>query len=223
MTGSDKPIYEFRGPFGVPVQIQPGILLLFLIFLSVSGSPSDLVYDLIFVSLLVLSIFLHEVGHAWGCLIQGIPVRRIVLHAGGGFCEHKRSPSPYENELIVAMGPIVNLVIWALASMTWPLFGNGDLSWCVWVLGYINLFLAVLNLLPVHPLDGGKLFELALMRVLPPQTAHRISGGVGFVIALIWIPAMILCFFTLGLVLFFIPSVRAHWEMMRGEDLRRRT
>ena len=44
---------------------------------------------------------LHEMGHAWGALVQGVPVRRIMLHGGGGFCERARSATAREDELIV--------------------------------------------------------------------------------------------------------------------------
>ena len=74
-------------------------------------------------------IFLHELGHAWGCQVQGIPVRRIVLHGGGGFCEHTRSGTRTEQELIIAMGPLVNLALWALGSLvTWYIVSNSYVS-----------------------------------------------------------------------------------------------
>ena len=46
-----------------------------------------------FLAMVVGSIFLHEMGHAWGCLVQGIPVTRIVMYGGGGLCERSRSAS----------------------------------------------------------------------------------------------------------------------------------
>jgi hypothetical protein len=69
---------------------------------------------------LVGSIFLHELGHAWGATVQGVPVRRIVINGGGGFCEQARSATRRQDELIVAMGPIVNLTIWAAGSLAAP-------------------------------------------------------------------------------------------------------
>ena len=67
------------------------------------------------------------------------------------------------------------------------------------------------------PLDGGKLFHLFLLRFLPRGTAMQVAGGVGLVLAVIWVPLMVLCYFTLGLVLFFVPPVALHWRMLRGE------
>lgn len=215
MFGTGTPIFHFRGPMGVPVEIHSSILLLVLIFMGFGGSAGAMLYSALFVVIIIGSIFLHELGHAWGNLVQGIPVRRIVIYGGGGFCESARSGSRYEQELVVAMGPIVNIAIWAVASLVWPYLENPTALWAVLVLAQVNLFLAVLNMLPVHPLDGGKLFQLGLMRLMPARQATKLSGMVGLVIAVLWIPAMIWSFLTLGLVLFFIPSIRAHWEMAR--------
>ncbi len=212
----ENPIAEFRGPWGVPVQIGASIALLPLVFLSFGGTADMLAYDLIFVALLIGSIFLHELGHAWGCLIQGIPVRRIMLYGGGGFCEPSRSATAYQDELIVAMGPIVNLTLWALASLMAPAVASEPLSWILYDLAYINLFLAVLNLIPVLPLDGGRLFHLALLRVMPSDLAMRVAGGVGLILSLLWVPMMLTSFVFLGLVLFFWPSIRLHWMLLRG-------
>ncbi|MGJ8546532.1 MAG: site-2 protease family protein [Sulfitobacter sp.] len=216
MMGTGPTLFTFRGPWGVPIEVGSSLIFLVLLLVGIGGSAETLKYDLVFAALLVGSIFLHEMGHAWGCIIQGVPVRRVMLYGGGGFCEYARAPSRTQQELIVAMGPIVNLVIWAVASLSWTYFPPGLLSWSVWLLGATNLFLAVMNLLPVHPLDGGKLFELLLLRFLPAQTASRISGSVGLVISVLWIPAMIYCFVVFGFVLLFIPPILLHWQKAKG-------
>ena len=113
------------------------------------------------------------------------------------------------------MGPIVNLMIWALASLGSQFFELGVLAWALYWLAMINLFLALFNLLPVHPLDGGKLFQLGLLRFLPAATATRISGGVGLAFAVLWLPGMLWLYFNVGLVLFFFPPIRPHLQMLR--------
>lgn len=213
MLKDDNPIYQFQGPWGVPIQIGASILLLPLILVSFNGTPQSMMFDLIFVALLIGSILAHELGHAWGALIQNVRVRRIMLHGGGGFCEHSSATSRYEDELIVAMGPIVNLVIWAVASLIEPFLQPGMFSWSIYFLAQINLFLALFNLLPVMPLDGGKLFQLLLMRFLPPVTAIQISGWVGVVLAVLWVPLMLWVYMTVGFILFFFPPLRMHWQM----------
>lgn len=216
MLKTEEPIFQFRGPWGVPIQIAPGILMLVMLFVVVGGSADTLFYDLTFAALLIGSILLHELGHAWGCLIQGVPVRRIMLHGGGGFCERAGTATREQEELIVAMGPIVNLVIWAVASLIEPAISNPTLGWAVYWLAQLNLFLALFNLLPVMPLDGGKLFQLGLLRVLPEVTATRLAGAVGVVLTVLWIPGMIVVFLYYGFILFFIPPLMVHLHMARA-------
>lgn len=225
MLQNDTVIFQFTGPMGVRVDVGQslGMLVLFLVVLS----GGDLVGNVIFAGLLILAIFLHEYGHAWGCAVQGVPVRRIMLHGGGGFCEHARSVSPNQDELIVAMGPIVNLGLWALASLgQWAMWQNPtglesflyiEVSYYLGIFAFLNLALFIFNLIPVQPLDGGKLFHLTLLRFLQPRTAHRLTGCVGLMLSIAWIPAMIFLFITGGWILFFIPSIPTHYRMARGQ------
>ncbi len=209
-----NPIFEFRGPWGVPVQVGASIILLPLILIDFGGTARDFAFDMMFLLILLGSIYLHELGHAWGCLVQGVPVRRIMLYGGGGFCERSRSATRYEQELIVAMGPIVTIVLWCVAGLIAPMVSDPETRWVFQTIAGVNGFLAVLNLLPVHPLDGGKLFELLLHRVLKPHWATGISAVVGLAFALVWLPLMVYGFVTLGFVLFFVPSVGLHWAML---------
>lgn len=215
MFRDTTPVYEFRGPWGVPIQFGASLILLPLLMIDFGAAPRSVFYDAMFVAILIGSILLHELGHAWGALIQGVPVRRIMLYGGGGFCEQSRSASRFEQELIVAMGPIVNLVLWAVAGLIAPHVADPETAWLIATVAWINGFLAVVNLLPVLPLDGGRLFELLLHRVLPADTAIRISGAVGLVFALLWFPAILTSYATIGVILFFIPSIPMHWRMLR--------
>ncbi len=217
MFSSERTIAEFRGPIGIPVQIHSSMVLLLLIFVSFFSGLENMIYDAIFVVVLIGSIFLHELGHGWGCKVQGVPVSRIVLYGGGGFCEFSRSATQSELELIVPMGPIVNFTIWALASLALPYVKNGDVYFILSLISWVNLWLGLFNLLPVFPLDGGSILHLILCRLMPVPMATRIAGGIGLVVSLLMIPAMIYSFVMLGIVLFFFPSIPTHWRLMRGE------
>lgn len=214
MVPGYSPILHFRGPWAVPVEVNASIVLLPLILIDFTGTPQSLADDMMFVIILLTSIFLHELGHAWGCLVQGIPVKRIVMYGGGGLCERNRSASREEQELIVAMGPIVNLFLWAVAGLIAPLISDPETAWVFWTISSVNGFLAVLNLLPVNPLDGGKLFVLGMHRLFSPQTAMLVSALVGLVCAIVWVPVMLYGFITFGFILFFVPSVAVHWRTL---------
>ena len=215
MFQSEPSIFEFKGPFGVPVQIGGSIIFLALIFILPIGGSGEFVDSLIFFGLVILAIFLHEFGHAWGTLVQGHDVKRVMIFGGGGFCERWQAVPPRHEEFIVAMGPIVNLALWAICGLSYDFF-DGDVRRWVWLFGQINIFLFFLNMIPVQPLDGGKLFALGLMRFVGRETATRIAGWVGVVFAILWIPAMIWCYVQLGFLLLFMPSITMHWRMARG-------
>ncbi len=227
MFTSENPIAELRGPFGVPVQIAPSVLLLVLIFVGVPDNARALVYDMMYLGIVVGSVFLHEVGHAWGCRVQNVPVRRIVLNGCGGFCEPTRSATRYENELIVAMGPIVNLAIWAVFSLIAPLIADPEIGWVVHTIAWVNLWLAGLNLIPIVPLDGSKLFYLILCRLLRPRLAARVAGGVGVLIASVLLfllagiavmdPLFAMDFWFVLVLIILISALPSHWRALRGK------
>ena len=75
MFHDGQTIYTFRGPFGVPIEIGSSIVLLALVFVGFSfSSIEDLLWSLGIFAILMGSIFLHELGHAWGSIVQGVPV-----------------------------------------------------------------------------------------------------------------------------------------------------
>jgi stage IV sporulation protein FB len=215
MFADRNPIAEVRGPWGVPIQIGASIIILPLIIVDFGAPAAYLFDDLVFLGIVLVSILLHELGHAWGCLIQGVPVRRIMLYGGGGFCERSRSATRHEQELIVAMGPIVTLVLWAVPGLAAPHVENPEVAWVLWLVSWVNGFLAVLNLLPVQPLDGGKLFELLLRRLLPADPAVRIAGAVGLVMAVALVPLLVSGYLFAGFALFVVPGLFLHWRMFR--------
>ncbi|CTQ48293.1 site-2 protease family protein [Jannaschia donghaensis] len=220
---TEAPIFAFRGPMGIPVEVAPSFAMLAFVFLMIDTSVDGIV----FFALIAGSIFLHELGHAWGCRVQGVGVSRIVMWGGGGLCYHRPEPDPRRDELIVIAGPLVNLALWAIASLASGYFFEAgprsdmayELASLLGSLAWINLILFALNMLPVSPLDGGRLFYLVLRRVLPMQDAGRVAGVVGTIMAIAWIPAMFYLFVTYGVLLFFMPSISQHVAMARGRAL----
>ena len=112
----------------------------------------------------VTSIVWHEVAHALVALHFRIPVTRIVLHIFGGVAHIARDPErPIQEFLVAVAGPASSMALAAgfsalsnLSPLTGPAF-----AW----LSFINLTLALFNLLPGFPLDGGRILRAALWRV----------------------------------------------------------
>lgn len=222
--GNEQPIFAFTGPWGIRVELHPSIMLLAVLLVALGGDP---VWGLMFAAGLIVSIFLHEMGHAWGCHVQGVPVQRVVIFGGGGFCQHAGATSR-QQELIVIMGPLVNLALWALFSLaaktiaSRPLPGL-DYQQAIYMglafllmVSKVNLFLCFFNLMPVQPLDGGRLLYLFLLRGGTAQRARRIAGTIGFALSILWIPAMVALYVWQGWMLLFLPSIALHRQMMKS-------
>ncbi|ABD54642.1 site-2 protease family protein [Jannaschia sp. CCS1] len=226
--------FTLRGPWRIPIQFDISLLILAVLFGMIFIDRGILAAATAF-AMIVIAILLHELGHAAACVVQRVPVTRVVLFGGGGFCEHDARVTPRQAELIAIAGPLVNLALWAVATLvlpalaagppepinvngTWitgPPLGQSDLYRTLEIFARLNLFLALFNLIPVLPLDGGRLLHSWLHRFVNGATANRITGGVGVVLSILWIPLMFAAFFTFGFILIFFPNLVLHWRMLR--------
>lgn len=212
---SDQTLFEHRGPFGIIVEFRQSVLFLLGFILFLGFNSANILGSLAWPAILIGSIYLHEIGHAWACKVQGIPIREVVIHGGGGYCLPARSMTRREDEFVTAMGPIVNLALWAMSSLLVDVVPSGDLRYVLSMVAQINIFLAIFNLFPMMPLDGGRLFRLILARVMHPIRATRIAGGVGLLACGIWLGVLILGVASGGFLLLFFPQFGVHWRMMR--------
>ena len=134
--------------------------------------------------LFLASITLHELGHSWVALREGIEVDSITLWLFGGVSQLKgRFASPGAEFRVAVAGPLVSIVLGVLfvviAVAGLPSAVDGVAAW----LGYINLILAAFNLLPASPLDGGRVLHSVLWRAKGDFAwATRVASeiGVGF-------------------------------------------
>ncbi len=116
---------------------------------------------------LFLSIIFHELSHSLVARRFGIPMRGITLFIFGGVAEMSEEPPSAKAEFLTAIiGPVSSVIIAAVfygilqvaESSGWPMAVDGVLFYLVWV----NLILALFNLLPAFPLDGGRVLRSAL-------------------------------------------------------------
>lgn len=135
------------------------------------------------------TLFAHELAHAVTSRHYGMRVERITLWMLGGMTElDGEPPSPKADALIAASGPATSLLV---AGASWGLYsviGGENLAVValLW-LAQINLVLAVFNLLPGAPLDGGRLLRALLWwryrdRVRATGAAAAAGRGLGFIL-----------------------------------------
>lgn len=194
---------KFATLWGIPLRLH---LSWFLIFALVTWSlavgyfpnqsrhltqPLTWIVGAITAFLFALSVMLHELGHAYFALRSGIAVKGITLFLFGGLAQLSREPdSPGAEFRIALAGPAVSLCLSAvfgalhlfalsLSGVAMPVVTVPAL----WLLR-INLILAVFNLIPGFPLDGGHLLRAILWKVTGSEIkANRIAAISGQVVS----------------------------------------
>jgi len=151
---------------------------------------------------LFLSIIFHEMSHSLVARQFGMPIKGITLFLFGGVAEMKEEPPSAKAEFMMALaGPLSSIllavVFYALSHITksagWPEAVYGVIKYLAW----INGILAVFNLVPAFPLDGGRILRAVLWGWKKNlRWATRIAAGMGSGFGLFLIIMGALQFFT---------------------------
>ncbi|MEW6735963.1 MAG: site-2 protease family protein [Acidobacteriota bacterium] len=154
---------------------------------------------LISATLFFASVVAHELAHSLMARRYGIPVNSITLFIFGGVSQiESEAKRPSEEFWIAVVGPLTSLAVAGLAYLVMLLVGlNGFLGTITGWLASVNVALAIFNLLPGFPLDGGRVLRgLLWWQTGDVRRATRIAARVGQGIAIIMILAGILTFFS---------------------------
>ena len=172
---------KLGSPFGISVYIHPAFWLLPIFYLFSNLRATSLFHSILEVALLFAVFFcviLHEFGHALAARMFGIQTRDITIYPMGGVARLERmSEDPFEELVIALAGPAVNLVIFFLLlpicihfsatpfdfeNLTPPNNLSGSLNHYLQMLMLSNLGLLIFNLLPIFPMDGGRVLRALL-------------------------------------------------------------
>ncbi len=176
------------------------IHLTFLLFLawifaaSYATSGAATAWDtLLFIVLLFLCVLLHEFGHIFTARAFGVNTPYVTLLPIGGVAQLERIPEePWEEFLIAIAGPVVNIVITLLlvvvagahlATDNAAAIGNNTQVSMIDRLAVVNLFLALFNLIPAFPMDGGRVLRAALASRMGFVRATEVAANVGQFVA----------------------------------------
>ena len=147
-------------------------------------------------------VVLHELGHSFTAQHFGIRVRRILLMPIGGMAEFETIPREPRLELLITLaGPAVNFVIAGLLFLAvglpddWSMIDYPDgLVGFAHILLQWNLMMGLFNLVPVFPMDGGRIFRALLATRISYLRATFWAASVGKVLATIAIAFALLWF-----------------------------
>lgn len=218
---------------GIDIKIHWTFSLIILFILYTNMKAGLDAYQIGWSVLFVLSLFfcvtLHELGHAMAAKRYGIKTKDITLYPIGGVARLEKMPENPKQELVVAFaGPLVNIIIAALLS---PLLLHSGLENAASenaliigatnflpMLAIVNLWLALFNLIPAFPMDGGRvlraLLAMKMGRLKATQTAAVIGKtiAIGFVIAGFYMNP-----FLIFIGLFIILGAQAEANMVHSQ------
>ena len=145
------------------------------------------------------TVILHELSHAFVAKMRGLPVRSITLFALGGIALIDKEADDATTEFLIGIaGPIMSVIIGTLCLLLAAMLGWSPemqtmapptpvLAALVW-LGYINIVLAIFNMIPGFPLDGGRVLRAIIWWITGNMNrSTRIAARVGQFVAVLFI------------------------------------
>jgi Zn-dependent protease len=177
---------------GIDLYIHATFLLVFLFVPNVIAAGVPAVAAVGSICAVFGCVLLHELGHALMARRFGIETVDITLYPIGGVARLRRLPRAPGAELLIALaGPAVNFAIAAILSLIVPVAGatiglTAAEDSVAWALVKINLGLALFNLIPAFPMDGGRVLRALLSTALGRAHATRIASTIGQILAVVF-------------------------------------
>lgn len=176
------------------------LLIAYIIFSNyrAGNNAEQILWSVIFILSIFVTVVLHELGHAFAAKRYHIKTRDITLLPIGGLARLESMPEKPKEELVVAIaGPAVNFILAGITALfiTMPNVNELGVQLSNGVrpnnfffnFFIVNTWLAVFNLIPAFPMDGGRMLRALLAMKFDRYTATRIAVGIGQVIAFIFI------------------------------------
>jgi Zn-dependent protease/CBS domain-containing protein len=161
-------------------------------------NAEQIMWSVIFVLSIFITVFLHELGHALAAKKYNIKTKDITLLPIGGLARLERIPEKPSEELVVAIaGPLVNIALAVitglfitipdLKELTVQLTGGVNQSNFFLNFFIVNIWLAIFNLVPAFPMDGGRILRAILSMKFERHVATNIAARIGQLLALAFI------------------------------------
>jgi Zn-dependent protease len=133
----------------VPVRVHISFLgvLAFVAFTNLAFIPLYLI--------LIASVLVHEYGHVLAARHFGTKCEVIFLHFFGGAAMMHPSKSLKEDWMVAIAGPLVSLGLSVMFAGVYTFTGIG----IIYMAAYLNLIIGLFNLLPIYPMDGGRIYK----------------------------------------------------------------
>ena len=191
--------YKIAEIAGIKVQVHLTFLIIIvwfaLAYWQLKGTLTGVLEGVAFILALFFCVLLHELGHALTAGKFGIRTRNITLLPIGGVAAIEKSPDDPRQEIIIALaGPAVSIgiaiLLWMYLVVTGGLIPFDELSvaggYFLQRLMIVNILIAVFNLVPAFPMDGGRVLRALLSLRLESTSATRLAAGIGQFMAILF-------------------------------------
>ena len=147
-------------------------------------------------TLILISVLLHESGHLAVMALYGIGIEKITLLPIGIDIQRRHKYISYQKEAVLALaGAAVNLTVFVMLG-------------CRGELAYTNLLYALINLIPAKGLDGGNALEALLLSALDMDRAQRVLDVTSFIfLILLWMLGVYMLLLLNGNISIFALSI----------------
>ena len=226
------PSFRFGRLFGIPLEVNPTWLIIFVLVaatLSFTYYPGEFpgrspwvnaLSGVITALLFFASIIVHELSHSLVARTGGIKVEKVTLFVFGGVAQMEEEPESPGREFAMAIaGPLASLFLAALFFVAYVGMSAAGITDVVWApfqyLAFINFWVALFNMLPGFPLDGGRVLRAALWRLAGDQLkatlwASRSGQFIGYTMVALAVLGVLggsLDFIWFGLIGWFIAMI----------------
>lgn len=176
----------------IPVKIEPSFWLLLLFFTGFYQDPS--MHSVIIGVVMTASLLVHEYGHALTAVYFGARPS-ITLEGLGGYAKYRNHGMSRKQELLITInGPLLEslFIVFPYLLLRWDVFASHPyIEYLLYVTMRINILWCLLNLIPIDPLDGGRIARYFLDKIFDDK-GYKISLILGLACAAIIAPYLYL-------------------------------
>lgn len=211
---------------GVRVQLRPSLLLMGLALVLLfaprfaGSTQSPYVLATTFVVGLYVSVLVHELAHVLAARSFGMPVLSVTLHLlGGETVMEGESRTPWQELVTSIVGPLTSLLIGIAALVGSVVAGEGVAGEILWSIGFVNLLVAIFNMIPGPPLDGGRVCR-AVVWAITGNEATGIRAAAWFgrasAVAIVVVILLVVDWDTRRTIIDLVVAVLVAWFLWQG-------
>ncbi|MEG9225940.1 site-2 protease family protein [Aeromicrobium sp. Sec7.5] len=171
--------------WSVPVRVRPGAVLMGVVLVALfaprlddAGFGQPWLVAVLAVASLYLSVLLHEIAHVAAARHYGLPVHSVTLHLLGGETLLESDSATARQELVTSIaGPVASAVVGLAGLGAGAVLAPGSNAEVLMTLGWINVLVAGINMLPALPLDGGRVVRAIAWAVTGSERSGIVVAG----------------------------------------------